>query len=170
MGMISGVPYTVADEEKTNELQPYLAMDWGQLSKLRTAHLEERHGAANVDLVVREGDLARLADSLEGGEVDNTPDATLGLVLLEDGVDLGGVAEVDLVEDGLGGVRAHLVAGDLGAAVHGLGEGVVAVVNDDGEVAPRQKEGEDDMRANVSEAAGDEDALGISEINTVGAP
>ncbi len=102
--------------------------------------------------------------------MDNTPDPALGLVLLEDGVDLGGVAEVDLVEDGLGRVRAHLVAGDLGAAVHGLGEGVVAVVNDDGEVAPREEEGEDDMRANVSEAASDEDALGISEIKKVCAP
>lgn len=35
----------------------------------------------------------------------------------------------------------------------------MAVVNDDGEVAVREQQAEDDVRANVSEAAGNEDAL-----------
>jgi hypothetical protein len=39
----------------------------------------------------------------------------------------------------------------------------VAIVNDDGEVFPRQEEGDDDVGADVAESAGDEDFLvGVS--------
>lgn len=57
----------------------------------------------------------------------------------------------------------QLVPGDLGAPLEGLGIGIVAVVNDDGEVFAREEEGDDDVGADVAQTAGDEDFLpGVS--------
>ena len=125
------------------------------------------HGAqqgdatTNVDAVVLEGDLARLANGLwqevsaigwsgkqnctylEGGEVDDTVD---GRVLGEDLVDGLLVSEVDLVEVGATAAdQLNAVEGDLG--------GVVEVVDDDDIVAVLQ-ESEGGEGANVAGSTG----------------
>lgn len=58
MGIVSGVPYTVADDEKTNALQLYLSITChgSVLCSVRpmgfATHLEKVHGSANINFVV----------------------------------------------------------------------------------------------------------------------
>jgi hypothetical protein len=91
-----------------------------ETSGARTAtHVEEVNGGRDVDVVVLDRDLARLANGLEGGDVDDTVDAALGLVVLEDLFNVlldGDVAAVDVNLEGLlvlfGRVGAELALGD----------------------------------------------------------
>ena len=92
---------------------------------------QQRDAAADIDAVVLEGDLARLADGLEGGEVDNAVD--LG-VLGEDGVESGLVSDVDLVEDRAAAAdQLDAVEGDLGRVVEAVDDDDIVAVLEEGE-------------------------------------
>lgn len=85
----------------------------------RRTHVEEVNGGRDVDIVVFDRDLSRLADGLEGGDVNDAVDAALGLVVLEDLFNVlldGDVAAVDVDLEGLlvlfGRVGAELALGD----------------------------------------------------------
>lgn len=107
--------------------------------------LEQRHGAGNVDPVVLEGDLARLADGLERGKVDNAVD--IG-VRLEDLVEASLVGDINLVEGrALLGDALDTVQNDLGR--------VVETVDDDDLVAVLEQ-GHSSERADVAGATADE--------------
>lgn len=81
---------------------------------------QERNAATNIDAVVLERDLARLADGLEGGKVDDA--VNLGM-RIEDLVERGLVGYVDIVEGGS-------LAADKLDAVDGNGRGVIEVIDD----------------------------------------
>lgn len=98
----------------------------------RRTHVEEVNGGRDVDIVVLDRDLARLADGLEGGDVNDAVDAALGLVVLEDLFNVlldGDVAAVDVNLEGLlvlfGRVGAELALGDGRDALAGGRERVV---------------------------------------------
>jgi hypothetical protein len=102
---------------------------------------EEAEGTVDVDIVVVEGNLAGLADSLEGGEVNDTVDV--------------GMRGEDLIEFGLVGDVALRVlgalAGDQLNAVEDLVGGVVEVVDDD-DLVVSLDESKGGERANVASA------------------
>lgn len=79
-------------------------MTMSQGTKQVSTHLHERDRTPDVHAVVRQRDLSALANGLERGEVDDSPDTPLGGELVEHLVDRGGFAEVDLTEEGLRGV------------------------------------------------------------------
>ena len=64
------------------------------------AHLEKGQRPGDVDAVVVQGFLSRFPDRLQRGKVDNPPNASLALVLLEHVFKLALVGQVDLVELG----------------------------------------------------------------------
>lgn len=94
--------------------------------------LQQGNGATNVDAPVLEGDLARLADSLQSSKVDNIVDVgVVGKDLLEGLL----VGDVGIVEDGS-------LAGDgLDAVEDLLGRVVQVIDNDDLVVGLEQGEG-----------------------------
>jgi hypothetical protein len=98
-----------------------------------TGHgLQQSDGAADVDAPVLEGDLARLADSLQGSKVDNIVDVrVLGKDVFEGLL----VGDVGVVEDG------SLAADGLDAVEDFLGRVVEVVDNDDLVVGLEQGEG-----------------------------
>ncbi len=107
--------------------------------------LEEREGSAEVVAVVLERDPGRLADGLERGEVDRRAERAL---LVEDGVELLLVADVDLVE-------LDVLARDLLDARERLLRAVAEVV-DDHDVVSRVEQFDDGVASDVSGSAGDE--------------
>ena len=95
-------------------------------------HIEQTDGGRDVVLVVLDGLLSRLADGLEGRDVDHAPDARPFLVVeVKDALDIGRALEVAVehLDLGVGLVllaraAAELVARNLRDAVEGLGERV----------------------------------------------
>ena len=98
-----------------------------------TGHgLQEGDGAADIDTPVLEGDLARLADSLQSSKVDNIVDVgVVGKDLLEGLL----VGDVGIVEDG------SLARDGLDTVEDLLGRVVQVVDNDDLVVGLEQGEG-----------------------------
>jgi len=98
-----------------------------------TGHgLQEGDGAADIDAPVLEGDLARLADSLQSCEVDDIVNVR---VLGEDLLERLLIGDVDVVEGG------SLAADGLDAVDDFLGRVVQVVDNDDLVVGLEQGEG-----------------------------
>jgi len=110
--------------------------DVGHIVALHAA--QQRDAAANIDAVVLEGDLARLADSLQGGEVNDAVDLGMLREHLIEGLLVG---NVDFVEEGA------LLADALNA-VDGDDRRIGEIINDNNIVAVF-KENEGGERANV---------------------
>lgn len=94
-------------------------------------HREKVDGGRDVVLVVLNGLLSTLTDSLVSSDVDHSPDASLALVCLEDLVDVlleGDVAAEDLNLERLlvllGSVGGESILSDLGNALQSLRERV----------------------------------------------
>lgn len=101
----------------------------GDIVPLHRAHQTDR--TTDIDTVVLERDLARLANGLESSEVDNGVDSG---VLLEDVVESGLVGDVELVEIGTAAAdELDAVEGDLRGIVEGVDNYDVVAVLEEGE-------------------------------------
>ena len=130
-----------------------LAVDRGRGREHNVAHAVVAHGAghrqraAQVVLVVLDGLVHRLAHRLVGGEVDDAVD----VVLLEDAVEQGGVADVPPIEG------ADLPARDALDAAQGLLAGVGEVV-DHHDLVARLEQLDAGVAADEAGTAGHQDA------------
>ena len=61
-------------------------------------HLEQGDGSTNVDVVVVQRLFGTFAHSFESCKVHHAPDSAFTLILLENGLEFFGIAQVDLVE------------------------------------------------------------------------
>lgn len=131
-----------------------VAVDGGRRREDNVGHVVASHGAkqrdaaADVDAVVLEGNLGRLADSLESGKVNHA--VNLG-VLVEDGVEALLVTDVDIVK-----VRA--LARQLLDAVDDVLKRVVQVVDND-DVVVGVEQGERREGANIAGSSASWSAL-----------
>lgn len=103
----------------------------GEGARGEETHADEVDGRRDVVLVVLDGLLCALPDGLVGSDCDHCVDAALGLVRLEDPLNVVldrdvALKEVDLAVGlvGVGGIGRERVEGELGDTVERGGEGV----------------------------------------------
>lgn len=122
MGIVEGVPYTVAEDEKTKLEQLYLSIAY--MSALSSTpvyeipcryrcevlvtgkrglstHIQKSHTTSHIHLIILQRHLPTLSDRLQRRQMHYSPNTPLAGVLFKDRIDRFGIPEVGLMEDGL---------------------------------------------------------------------